>query len=220
MIDAREEGARLLMGRLGENSRFGCLPHNCEADVSPGVHDLPTWRIWTRRATTPGQLRIEDQLENLVNTSSFILHVGAGNSSLGRRFAPRVSGVLGTTISEEERIFSESLGIPKYTVVVSNKFTVEMDHIEGPFDFIVDSNPSGFACCLFHFSRMMISYAELLRKNGGLLLTDRQGLGWVCDGNHPNWSFGWSEWEKLGEILHMPVQHVTEDIFSMQRTNR
>jgi SAM-dependent methyltransferase/GT2 family glycosyltransferase len=213
----RDRDAQLLMARLASHPRFGRLCHHCGREDNPGIDELPEWQIWTNRATTPDQLAIEEQLENLVTPSSSILHIGAGNSSLGRRFAPRVSTVVGTTLHDEERILSEELGIENYAVVRANKYSEDMDRIAGSFDFIVDNNPSSFACCLFHFSRMMIAYGELLRRDGGLFMTAQQGWGWVVTGNASNWSLGWDDWALLGEILRMPVARVTDFVYSMQR---
>ena len=211
------ERARALLERLADDPRFGCLPHDCNENLNPGMDDLPTWRVWTQRPTTPGQLRIEEQLENLVGPASSILHIGVGNSSLGKRLAPRVLKILGVTIADEERIFAAKLSIPNYNVILANKFTEQMDEIDGTFNFIADTNPGGFSCCLTHFARMMASYTGLLDRNGGLLLTDRQGLGWVCEGNHPGWSFNWNDWEKLADFLQLSARPITEFVYSMKR---
>jgi MoaA/NifB/PqqE/SkfB family radical SAM enzyme len=212
----RDHYARLLMARLTSLPRFASITQICETGHASGIDEAPEWQIWTERPTTGDQLRIEEQLESLIETSSSILHIGAGNSSLGRRFAPRVARVLATTLHDEERTFAEGLGIKNYAVVTANKFSEDMDRIDGEFDFIVDNNPSSFACCLFHFSRMMISYAELLKKDGGQLLTAQPGLSWVCPGNDRNWSFQWQDWARLGEILGMPARQVTDVVYSMQ----
>jgi hypothetical protein len=213
----RDHHAQLLMARLAAHPRFGRLCHDCGRENNPGIDELPEWQIWTNQATTADQLAIEEQLENFVTASSSILHIGAGNSSLGRRFAPRVSTVVGTTLHDEERVLSEGLGIENYAVVCANKYSEDMDRIAGNFDFIVDNNPSSFACCLFHFSRMMVSYAELLKRDGGLFMTAQRGWGWVVTANDLNWSFGWDDWALLGEILRMPVARVTDMVYSMQR---
>jgi len=205
------------MARLATHPRFGRLRQHCGRERDPGIDESPEWQIWAERATTPGQRAIEEQLVNLVTASSSILHIGAGNSSLGQHFAPRVSWVLGTTLHDEERILSENLGLQNYAVVRANKYSEDMDQIGGNFNFIVDNNPSAFACCLSHFSRMMIAYIELLNSEGGLFLTARQGWAWVVTGNDPNWSLGWDDWAVLGEVLRMPVAQVGDFVFSMQR---
>ena len=217
-VFARQRNAQRLAARLAAHPRFECLCQHCGRERDAGIDEVPEWRIWNDRPTTPDQLLIEGALENLVTASTRILHIGVGNSGLGRRFAPRVSTVVGTTLHDEERVFSEGLGIQNYAVVRANKYSsAQMDQIGGRFDFIVDNNPASFACCLFHFACMMIRYAELLRNDGGLLLTAQGGLRWVVPGNDPNWSLGWDDWALLGGILGMPVARVMDSVCSMQR---
>jgi hypothetical protein len=212
-----DDYAQRLMVRLAAAPRFAGVIRICARDRDPGIDEWTEWQIWTHYATTSDQLRIEDQLDHLVEGSSSILHIGAGNSSLGRRFAPRVARVVATTRHDEERTFAEGMSIENYVVLTANKFSDDMDRIEGQFDFIVDNNPSSFACCIFHFSRMLTAYMELLARNGGLLLTAQPGLGWVCPGNDPRWSLQWDDWALLGEILQMPVRRVTDFVYAMQR---
>jgi len=205
------------MARLATYSPFDRLLQNCGKEHDPGIDSTPEWQVWTNRPTTPDQLAIEEQLEHLITASSCVLHVGVGNSSLGRRFAPRVAAVVGTTLHDEERILSENEGIENYAVVRANKYSEDMDRIAGQFNFVLDNNPATFACCVFHFCRMMIAYLDLLRSEG-VFLTAQPGWGWVVRGNDPNWSFGWNEWALLGEILRMPVSRVTNSVYSMQRS--
>jgi hypothetical protein len=214
----RDHYARLLMARLSVYPKFDRVTQVCAMEHQAGIDEAPNWQIWTDRPTTQGQLRIEEQLESLVNPSSSIMHIGAGNSSLGQRFAPRVAKVLATTLHDEEKVFAERLSIDNYDVLRANKFSDDMDCIEGHYDIIVDPNPSTFACCLFHFARMMISYADLLKNEGGLFITEKRGLSWVSTDNDPNWSLGWIDWVRIGDILQMPVVQVTERVYSMQRT--
>jgi hypothetical protein len=172
----------------------------CGNETKPGREDAPGWRCWADKETTDDQLSIEQQLEELVDASSSILHIGAGNSSLARRFAPRVASVLAITIYDQEHAVGESTGLSNYTILVQNKFARSFSALPLKFDFIVENNPSSYTCCLLHFSRMMVSYAQLLR-DGGRILTAEPGLSWVCSGNNPNWSLTWPEWSRLGEIL-------------------
>jgi hypothetical protein len=211
----RDDYARLLMARLATLPRFASVTQVCAGEHDAGVDEVPEWQIWTHRATTHGQLLIEEYLESVVETSSSILHIGAGNSSLGQRLAPKVARVLATTLHDEERTYAAELGIENYVVVKANKFSKDMDQIKGQYDFIVDPNPSGFSCCLFHFSRMMISYAELLTKNAGLLLTEKVGLGWAALPNDPKWALERDDWAQLGKVLRMPVRQVTDRVYSM-----
>jgi hypothetical protein len=205
------------MAQLAAMPPFNRVSCSCGNDNDPGIDELPKWQNWVGRETTLGQLRIEDQLENFIEPSASILHIGAGNSGLGRRFAPRVSRILGTTIHHEERLFGKQLAIDNYHVVTANKFSKDMDCIEGNFDFIVDPNPSTYACCVFHFARMMVVYVDLLKRDGGLLLTEQRGLGWAISTNNPKWSLTWDDWSRVGECLRMPTQRLTELVYSMER---
>src|SRR5689334_14066548 len=85
----RDLRARLLMQRLAASARFRFVPRLCTRET-PGIDDVPEWQTWARRETNIDQLRIEEALEEMAGRSASILHVGAGNSSLGRRFAPLV----------------------------------------------------------------------------------------------------------------------------------
>src|SRR5690242_11515644 len=115
----RDHDARLLMSRLGTQPSFARIIQICGRKNNPGIDESPEWQIWTDRATTSDQLRIEEQLENLIHASSSILHIGAGNSSLGRRFAPHTAMVLGTTLHDEERTFAHLLAIKNYVVLTA-----------------------------------------------------------------------------------------------------
>ena len=209
--------ANVLLKHLAARPRFASLPQHCGDQIHPGRDEVPTWQVWTSRETTPGQLKIEDLLEKVAQPASRILHVGVGNSGLAGRLAPLVSSILGTTLHDRERIFSHRVRLSNYSVLTANKFSEKMDRINGQFDFIVDNNPSSFCCCLFHFSRMIVAYFNLLARDGGLLLTEKSGLGWVCPGNDPNWSFSWEDWALLGQILGMPVQKMSTHVYSIQR---
>lgn len=211
--------AQKLLKRFAAAQRFSALPRACPSDAAAGMSDLPSWRVWTQRPTTGGQLRIEAKLEELVTGHPSVLHIGIGNSSLARRFAPRLARLVGTTISEEEAALANGLGLGNYKVRLANKLTCDMDGIPGPFDFIVDNNPTGFACCLPHFAQMMATYLRLLKPMGGLLLTERQGLGWVCHGNHPGWSFSRGDWETLASICSTTTAFPSDEVFAMRHLN-
>lgn len=211
---ARDRNAQLLMARLATHPRFGCLEQDCGRGDDPGMEAVPEAQ---NCATALGQCAIEEELESLVNGSSCILHVGVGNSVLGQRFARRASMVMGTTLYGEEHDAAWKLNVNNYRVVRANKFCSDMDRIDGEFDFIIDNNPSTSSCCLFHFCRMLISYTELLKRDGGLFLTSQRGLSHVCSANDQNWILEWNDWALFGEFLRMPVLKVTDLVYSMQR---
>jgi hypothetical protein len=101
-------------------------------------------------------------------------------------------------------------------VKVINKFSREMTEVPDSFNFIIDNNPSSFACCLFHFCRMMVSYHGMLGV-GGALLTDALGLSWVTTGGDPAWSFNWVDWVRFGDALTMSARQVTPTVYSLVR---
>jgi hypothetical protein len=214
----RAQQAERLAARLSATGAFGRVPADCGNDAAAGVDEVPEWQVWTGRPTTPDQSRIEAALEELAEPGSRVLHIGVGNSSLGRRFAPRVARILGTTIHEPERAAAAALGLPNYTAVRANKYAADMDRLEGPFDFIVDNNPASFACCLHHFARMWVAYVELLAVPGGRLLTAQPGMRWVVTGNDPQWALGPADWEYLAGVLEMPMEHVGEEVYALACT--
>lgn len=216
-LDAR---ARMLMERLNI-SPFTALRNSCENEqISPGFDDPEEWGNWIDNETTADQLRIEECLETMINDRASILHVGVGNSSLASRFSSLVYSIYGITLYTSEQKMAESFQFSNYTVRITNKyskFIVEHDHSK-LFKFIVDNNPSSFACCLFHFCRMMINYRDLLCV-GGELLTDELGLSWVAKGGNAAWSFNWREWTCLGEALGMQPRRITQTVYSLVRTD-
>ena len=194
---------------------FSEVVRHCRNDESPGCADPPEAQSWVSHRSTDDQLRIEQYLESLVSPSLTVLHVGIGNSSLAKRFAPRVGSILGLTIQQDERAFAEAAGIANYRAFVGNKYSLRPDRFDEKFDIIVDNNPSTYACCLYHFARMMVAYRELLCDTG-IILTDVKGLGWVAVNTDPRWSLYWSDWEFLGEALGMATIKLTKFVYGMK----
>ncbi|MCX7177133.1 MAG: hypothetical protein NT159_25080 [Proteobacteria bacterium] len=158
--------------------RFQGLLGDCGEEEQPGIEDLKEWRDWSQIKTSRDQLRIERRLLDFVNSDSRILHVGIGNSRLAKRFAHRVRGIVGMSVSPAEIARGQALAISNYEVLQWNKYRYWNDPSGEGFDAIVDNNPTGFACCLKHLSTMLAWYADALRPQGAIF-TDRVGLGWV-----------------------------------------
>jgi hypothetical protein len=183
---------RALLTRL-DAAPFSKVVRFCGQRDEPGHDEVPEWRIWTDRPTTSDQRQIEACLEQLIGQHSRIFHVGVGNSGLAGRFAARLSEIRGITIAREEKNYAGRLSIPNYNVSVLNKYSDALAEIVGgKFNFIVDYNPSSFACCLYHFCQMMLNYREMLTPDGAVL-TAKLGLGWVKTDVNPAWSLGWSD---------------------------
>jgi hypothetical protein len=168
----------------------------------------------SRRPTTEDQLRIEDTLEGLLTPSQRILHVGVGNSSLARRFAARSAGIVGITLSDDELRHADALALPGYRVLRANKYSRDLDAIEGGFHFVVDNNPASFGCCVSHFEDMLSAYARLLHR-GGMLLTDREGMYWCYDNGPMRLRF--EDLEAIARVHPFHARRITADVFALER---
>src|SRR5438067_152083 len=144
----------------GFNSQYESCPEVCGRMDSPGLAlDMPLWVDHTKDETTVDQARIEAQLDKLDLSGKTILHIGVGNSKVAQRFASRVNLIDGLTVSHNEKILADSLGIGNYTVYLLNKYSREFIlTIRTRFDFIVDNNLASFACCKYHFYLMLDNY--------------------------------------------------------------
>lgn len=171
--------------------RFERLPWTCGRPQAPGIVETGDWFDWSAHETTPDQRRIEQYVERFDLSSSDILHVGSGNSSLALRLADRARWIIATTLSPLEVRIGNDLRLPNYTVRVANKFDGAMPDCLDRFDFIVDNNPTTYACCLTHLLSMLRGYAASLR-DGGSLVTDKVGLAWSLDPQTNSVSWGLS----------------------------
>ena len=125
---------------------------------------------WTRQETTPDQFRIEAVLDTMALTGTQLLHVGVGNSKLAQRFAGRVRCIDGLTVHQNEKIYTEALAIPNYTVYVLNKYSHEVSSaLPHAYNYVIDNNLASFACCRKHFFVMLENYLSVLRCQGRIL---------------------------------------------------
>jgi glycosyltransferase involved in cell wall biosynthesis len=215
-----DAAARSLMGKLTRPPFTKITPFceqetNCGRETMLGQDEMSESRNWKYR--NADQIRIEDYLETCVTSGSRILHVGVGNSSLARRIHARVERIRGLTLHEEERSFAEELKLSNYTVVPWNKFhPVVRGSRYGGFDFIIDNNFSSYACCLFHFCRMVLSYVSTLR-DGGAILTAEPGLSHVISESNPEWSIKWDDWSYLAHAVGLRPRRITDFVYSIER---
>lgn len=183
--------------------------YDCGNEIEPGVNEAPQWRDWTGRPTTAGEQRIETFLAQALTEGAQVLHIGVGNSSLAARFSSDFEFCLGISIDEEEVRHAASLKIPNYSVLLLNKFSRDYASIAFQADWIVDSNPTTFACCFKHFCRMMTAYHAQLRP-GGSILTEAKGLRSVSSANAAPepWRLTPQEWmavsASFGLVTHSP----------------
>lgn len=147
---------------------------------------------------------------------SRLLHVGLGNSQLAQRFCHEVASIEGITITRTEYDLALSLHIPRYTPRLMNKYSRDFAQMGGKFDFIIDNNPSTFACCRLHFARMMLAFKAGLAP-GGMLLTDRLGLGHVADDSPglERWSFSGEDWFAMAGALDLQASAHGEQVLAM-----
>lgn len=195
--------------------QFEGLPISCGA-TSPGLVVVDEWHVWSSQPSTEDQLRIERYLDGFAMRGKRILHIGAGNSLLAKRFCARGAHVLGTTITADELAHGHELAIPGYEMRLHNKYSGAQDFAWGRFDFIVDNNPTTFACCLHHYMAMLRFYADVLAPQGQWLV-DRVGLAWLVSQKvmPSRWSFSADDLARSVALVGLQVTSVTPDILAV-----
>lgn len=203
---------------LAVAQRFEQLPVDCGRGDAPGVDEVPEWRDFSERDTTNDQLRIEEVIAlHGLGLAGAMLHVGIGNSGLADRLGRHFSRIVGITIQQGELDRARALNLPGYDAVYANKYGADLVRIvEGPFDVIVDNNPTSFCCCRTHFLAMMRSYVALLAP-GGVLLSDRKGLRWTTLPNNPAWGLALAEWESIAAGFGLLPVRYTESVIGLRK---
>jgi hypothetical protein len=196
-------------------SRYDSCPEVCGRLEHPGLAtDMPIWIDHTREETTVDQARIEGALEGMDIEDRHVLHVGVGNSRFAQRFAGRVRLVDGLTVSPREKELADSLRIANYTVHLLSKYGREfLRMIENRYDFIVDNNLASFACCKYHFFRMLDNYLWCIRPRG-LILTDQRGMDWTVD-DDPRWKLTFEDLVALERRFPVAVAKVTDTVYEI-----
>lgn len=193
--------------------RLQGLPLSCGNATDPGIVSASDWRDWTERDTSVDQVRVEAWLDRFPLAGKRILHVGIGNSSLARKFAPRAKEVVGVSIDPPELARARELGLANYRAVERNKYADLGADLAGPFDFIVDNNITSACCCLMHLLALLQAYGERLAP-GGQLLTDREGLGWIphAPGLNPRWRFSADDLAAIGELAGLVTEPIGQHL--------
>jgi hypothetical protein len=177
--------------------------------------DRPERIDFSQRATTVDQLAIEAALERLELDGCALLHVGIGNSSLALRFAGRAARIDGVTVSLDEQRTAEAYPGAYGCVHLLNKHDDLLSRkLARRYDFIVDNNLSGFACCLLHFHQMLASYVECLVP-GGKILTHRRGLEWSA--GDPRWKLSYQDLVRLGATYPLRASELGDDVYALER---
>jgi hypothetical protein len=136
---------------------------------------------WVARKTTKDQRAIEAWLTAEPLANKQVLHVGIGNSSLAAQVAPHVAILDGVTIIQEEIDHADSLSLPHYTTFLINKYGRGLEALPHNYDYIIDNDLAGYACCMYHFEQMMRHYRALLRPSG-VIATGAHGLRYFDTG--------------------------------------
>jgi hypothetical protein len=197
-------------------SRYDTCLEVCGKLEHPGLAtDQPRWIDHTGLDTTVDQARIEDALENMDVDGRQILHVGVGNSRLAQRFAPRVHLIDGLTVCEAEKKLADSLHITNYTVYFLSKYSREfLIMIKNQYDYIVDNNLASYACCKYHFYRMLDNYLWCLRADGRVL-TDQRGMDFTVE-DDPRWRLTYEDLVALGQRFPLAVSKVTDTVYELR----
>jgi hypothetical protein len=202
-------------------ARYDGCPEVCGRLRHPGLAtDVQRWIDHTGLDTTVDQARIEDALDAMnPGEAQQILHVGVGNSQLAERFAPRVRLVDGLTVWAPEKTFADGLLIANYTVHFVSKYSREfLLTIEHEYDFVVDNNLASFACCKYHFHRMLDNYVWCLRP-GGRILTDQRGMDWTVE-DDPRWQLTYDDLVALSERFPLRAARVTDTVYELRLVER
>ena len=197
-------------------SSYDDCPEVCGRLDEPGLAlDMPRWIDHTELDTTVDQARIEAVLEHLpLGPDVQILHVGVGNSRFAQRFAPRVGWIDGLTVCDPERRLADSLAIPNYRVYLLSKYSREfLTTIRRSFDYVVDNNLASFACCKYHFYRMLDNYLWCLRP-AGRVLTDQRGMDWTVE-DDPRWQLTYDDLVALGERFPIEVSTLSDTVYAI-----
>jgi hypothetical protein len=202
--------------RALQASRFPQLTLDCGNSTNPGIVDGPDLRDWSGKATTADQQRIENYISRFDLRDKRILHIGIGNSGLGRRFHRRAKEIVGTSIDAPELGLARSLSLSNYTVVDHNKYSGEHDRIPGRFEFIVDNNPTSPCCCVTHLAELF-SFFDSKLAHGGQIVTDREGLAWIPDSANPRWRFDFDDLAAAAAAAGFSTHRVNRDIFVLAR---
>lgn len=198
-------------------SRFPELPLDCGNRTDPGIIYSEDLRDWSHKATTSDQARMERYIDRYDLRHSRILHIGIGNSGLAQRFHKRAGEIVGTTIDEPELRVARALALPNYAFVLHNKYSGRNEVVDGTFDVIFDNNPTSPCCCIRHLADLFELYASKL-ADGGQIVTDQLGLGWVPDDSNPRWSFNFDDLAAAGAAAGLSAYRMNRSVYVLSRT--
>lgn len=162
--------------------RFFFFTERCsQADDQTAIYSDGSW---IERKTTSDLRLIQDYLSSIKNTS--ILQVGTGNMSLYKSLYDASNVFYGITIVGTEADFGRKT-LSDYSdirskVVILNKYSADFSFLGiNKVSVIVDNDIASYACCKYHFDKMLRVYSELITENG-IILVGLKGLGYFDNG--------------------------------------
>jgi hypothetical protein len=197
-------------------SAYETCPEVCGNLENPGVAlDMPLWIEHTDLDTTVDQLRIEEALSLMDWRNKNILHIGVGNSRFARRFASGAALIDGLTVCRSELDRAQSLGIPNYTVYFLNKYGREfLLTLTNHYDFVIDNNLASYACCKYHFYRMLDNFLWAM-KPGAMILTDQRGMDFTVA--EKRWVLCYQDLQALQRKFPVRVARINDTVFAIAR---
>ncbi|NOT57107.1 MAG: hypothetical protein HOP18_21105 [Deltaproteobacteria bacterium] len=197
-----------------DGSPYESCPEVCGNLERPGVAlDMPKWIEHSHLDTTVDQLRIEEALAAMAWRGKSILHIGVGNSRFAQRFAAEAALIDGLTVCQSEVDLARSLRIPNYTVYFLNKYSREfLLTLTNRYDFVIDNNLASFACCKYHFYRMLDNYLWAM-KPGARILTDQRGMDFTVE--EQRWILSYEDLQALERKFPVRVSRVTATVYSI-----
>lgn len=196
------------------SSAYETCPEVCGNLERPGVAlDMPLWIEHAHLDTTVDQLRIEDALTRMEWRGKSFLHVGVGNSRFAQRFAADAALIDGLTVSRVEVELAQALHIPNYAVYLLNKYGREfLLTITNSYDFVIDNNMASYACCKYHFYRMLDNYLRVM-KPGGQILTDQRGMDFTVEDKR--WIFTFEDLQSLERKFSIRAARINDTVFAL-----
>lgn len=139
---------------------------------------------WINRKTTSDLKLIQKYITS--KKYKTILQVGTGNMSLYKSANKSFEIFYGITILQEELNYGKDVLIKNHDtrskILFWNKYSGDFRFLKGNrVDLIIDNDLSSYACCKYHFKKMVSAYSEILQNNG-LILVGLKGLGYFDNG--------------------------------------
>jgi hypothetical protein len=177
--------------------------------------DVPKWIEHAHLDTTVDQLRIEDAISKMKWQGKNFLHVGVGNSRFAERFAPEALLIDGITVCRSEVERAKSLRIPNYTVYFLNKYGRKfLLTLTNRYDFVIDNNLASYACCKYHFYRMLDNYLWAMKPEARIL-TDQRGMDFSVQ--EKRWILNYEDLQALEKKFPVRVSRISDTVYAIAK---